>query len=521
MPLAIELAAARLRSLSLSELSDRLDQRFRLLTGGSRASLERQQTLRATVYWSYSLLSAAEQELLRRLAVFAESFDLSAAEAVCSLGAIEPYEVTGLLGSLVDKSLVQAEQAGDGLRYRLLETIRQFSAERLLEAGTDEATRVAAAHCEHFLAVAETAQTHINGPDQPKWLARLDADAANLWRAAEHAAADPAGTAAALRFAIALRRYWMVRVVDERALALLAPVLERPDARADPAQYVAASVAAMVAARAIDLPLAREFGDRAVGLARELGDDRLLIEALSLLSTFCYFAGDAELGMAPGAEAVERARRRGDDVLLGASLMAYLRCVNAIDPASSEKLFAEAVACTERSGDLLTRYVLHNNAGVRALRVGDLPGARDHLEQAAAIMPVIREKSHHVEINLGWVARQENDLARAVSRFETGLWQSRRIGERAGLAYASLGLACTAGDLGDWQRAAELHGVAQAFLDRLTEPWQDPEEVYRRDSMAKARATLGAGEFHRAYSRGAGLSFDDAFSLAIAGTRAA
>src|ERR1700683_236650 len=233
MPLAIELAAARLRSLSLSGLSDRLDQRFRLLTGGSRAALERQQTLRATVDWSYSLLSAAEQQLLRRLTVFSESFDLSAAEAVCGLGDIEPLEVTDLLGSLVDKSLVQAEQAGDGLRYRLLETIRQFAAERLLETGTDEAAAVAEAHCDHFLSVAETAATHIhgpdqpkglgrlvpaaaapgnhslsvaepaathiNGPDQPKWLARLDPDEANLWRAAERAAADPGGTAPAPR----------------------------------------------------------------------------------------------------------------------------------------------------------------------------------------------------------------------------------------------------------------------------------------------------------------------------------
>lgn len=128
---------------------------------------------------------------------------------------------------------------------------------------------------------------------------------------------------------------------------------------------------------------------------------------------------------------------------------------------------------------------------------------------------MISEKSHHVQVNLGWVARLENDPADAASRFRAGLWQSRRTGERMGLAYASLGLACTAADLGDWQRAAELHGVAQSFLDRLTEPWQDLENGYRRDSMAKARAVLGGDEFDRAYSRGSGLSFDDAFSVAM------
>ena len=155
MPLAIELAAARLRSMSLGELGDRLDQRFRLLTGGSRTALARQQTLRATVAWSYSLLTGAEQLLLGRLSVFAGSFDLAAAETVCGSGSLDVLDIAALLGSLVDKSLVVAEPAGTALRYRLLETIRLFAAERLAEAGEDEAAAVAAAHCAHFLSVAE------------------------------------------------------------------------------------------------------------------------------------------------------------------------------------------------------------------------------------------------------------------------------------------------------------------------------------------------------------------------------
>ena len=204
MPLAIELAAARLRSLSLSDLHDRLDQRFRLLTGGSRTALARQQTLRATVDWSYSLLTGAEQLLLRRLSVFAEGFDLDAAEAVCGFGDIEVFDVADLLGSLVDKSLVVAEPAGETLRYLMLETIRQFAAERLAEIGPGEAAAVAAAHGAHFLSVAEAAAPHLTGPDQGRWLARLDADQANLQRATAHAAVDPDGTTLALRFGVAL-----------------------------------------------------------------------------------------------------------------------------------------------------------------------------------------------------------------------------------------------------------------------------------------------------------------------------
>src|SRR5262249_37697509 len=147
LPLAIELAAARLRSLSLSGLRDRLDQRFRLLTGGSRTAMARQQTLQAAVDWSYSLLNRAEQSLLQLLSVFAESFDLDAVEGVCRTDDIEVFDVTDLLGSLVDKSLVAAERVGETLRYRLLETIRQFAAERLSEAGGQAVAGAATERC--------------------------------------------------------------------------------------------------------------------------------------------------------------------------------------------------------------------------------------------------------------------------------------------------------------------------------------------------------------------------------------
>jgi predicted ATPase len=248
MPLAIELAAARLRSMSLGELHDRLDQRFRLLTGGSRTALERQQTLRATVDWSYSLLTGAERVLLARLSVFAGGFGLDAAEAVCGSGYLDVLDVAGLLGSLVDKSLVVAEPVGTGLRYRLLETIRLFAAERLVEAGDGEAAAVAAAHCAHFLAVAETVAAYLTGPEQGRWLARLDADQANLRRAAGYAAGRPDGTAVVLRLGVALDRYWWARSRQLEAFGLLVPALRRPDAGADPALFAAALGTAAVVA---------------------------------------------------------------------------------------------------------------------------------------------------------------------------------------------------------------------------------------------------------------------------------
>ena len=245
-----------------AELAGRLDQRFRLLTGGSRTAPGRQQTLQATVEWSYSLLNRAEQLLLGRLAVFAESFDLDAAEAICGFGDIEVFDVAGLLGSLVDKSLVVAESAGPELRYRLLETIRHFAAQWQARAGGSEAAATKAAHCEHFLSVAEAAALHLTGPDQGSWLARLDADQANLRRAAGHAAGDPGRTAQVLRFGAALKRYWITRYRDQQALALLMPALDRPEARADPELFATALVTAALAAVHVEIarPVFRSSG---------------------------------------------------------------------------------------------------------------------------------------------------------------------------------------------------------------------------------------------------------------------
>jgi predicted ATPase/class 3 adenylate cyclase len=517
MPLAIELAAARLRSMSLGDLHDRLGQRFRLLTGGSRAALGRQQTLRATVGWSYSLLNGAEQTLLRRTSVFAESFDLGAAENVCGFGDIDVLEVADLLDSLVNKSLVGAEPAGSTLRYRLLETIRQFAAERLAETGDEAAA--AAAHRQHFLEVAEAAAPYLEGPDQGMWFARLDTDHANLRRAAEHAAGDPDATGQTLRFAAAMHAYWMARARPEEELELVVPLLDRADARKDPQLLGTVLAHAALSARAVDVINARQLGERAVEFTRQLDDDRPLVESLAALCGAYYFVGEPERGLALGQESVERARRLGDDGLLAGSLLGYLLCADRIEPDRTGRLFAEAIACAQRSGDLLLSCFAHNNAGVHALRAGDFPAARAHLEQADAAMRATGSPGHQVSVNLGWVLHQEGDLQGALARFEEGLRVGRRLGDRSGIAYATLGLACVTADLGDPRRAAELHGIAQAVLERTDEPWQDPEAGYRRESLGRVRAALGEEQFELVYARAMTLGLDQALDLALGRSR--
>jgi predicted ATPase len=514
MPLAIELAAARARSVSLGDLCDRLDDRFALLTGGSRTALPRQQTLRAAVDWSYSLLNPAEQALLGRLSVFAGPFGLAAAEALCGFGDIAAFGAAGLLGSLVDKSLAVAEPAGGTLRYRLLDTIRLFAAERVAQAGGDQAAAATAAHCRYFLAVAEEAAPHLAGPDQGSWQARLRADHADLRRAAEHAAADPAGTALVLRFGVALWRFW----TDAEAFALLGPALARPEARADPALFAEALVAAENAGVWTDPAVCRQMGEEALQVARGLGDDRVLIMALATLCQTYVFVGEPDRALRVGREAVERARQLGDDVLLALSLLVYLLPA---DPAEAGPLCAEAIACTERSGDHVFNYALHSIAGYAALRTGDIPGARAHLEASIAAAEAIGTAHMTASANLGLVLRAEGNPEGARSEFEEVLRTSRRIGSSRMMAAAFLGLACVAGDRGDWHRASVLHGISRRVLDQTGTSWEEFDARYCQESIDQARAHLGDAPFDRACAQGMGLGLDDAVTLALRHARPA
>jgi hypothetical protein len=188
IPLAIELAAARVRLLSVEEINHKLDQRFRLLTGGSRTALPRQQTLRSLIDWSYNLLHDAEQLLLQRLSVFAGGWTLAAAEQVCAGEGVEDWAALDLLTSLADKSLLAVEQNDGHSRYRLLETVRQYARERLLESGGGEAIRVR--HRDYFLTLAEEAEPKLLGSEQAEWLRRLEEEHDNLRSALEWSLAE-------------------------------------------------------------------------------------------------------------------------------------------------------------------------------------------------------------------------------------------------------------------------------------------------------------------------------------------
>jgi tetratricopeptide (TPR) repeat protein len=272
---------------------------------------------------------------------------------------------------------------------------------------------------------------------------------------------------------------------------------------------------AAIIARGVDMQLALRLGEEAMEIADDLGDDRLLIEAGQVLCCILYFAGMPDRGIVYGEAAAERARRLGDDGLLGPSLVFLLMCIDQVQPDRTEALAAEAIACVERSGDQSLAGGLYNNAGVSSLRKGDLPSARRFLQRAEAAFRAVGLNNPTPMINLGWVLRLEGDEAGAADAFLRALLESRRAGKRPDIPYATLGLACHASDTGDWRRAAVLHGFADAFLESSGEPWQDPEDVFRQQSLDKVRGHLGDTDFEVEYGRGTSLDLRSVIDLAL------
>jgi non-specific serine/threonine protein kinase len=269
IPLAIELAAARARVFAVEQIAARLDDRFRLLTAGPRTALPRQQSLGATVDWSYALLSEPERALLRRLAVCAGGWTFEAAEVVAAGDGVQPYAVLDLLAQLVDKSLVIAEERRGAVRYRLLETIREYACDRLQAAGEAAGTRDR--HRAYFLALAEEAEPQLRGAESQRFLDRLEEEHANLRVALEWALASPDGGEAALRLSGALAWFWWLRSYHDEGWRWLERALAgAPEASA--ARMKALHGAGYLAHHRRDSALARALLGESLAIARALDD---------------------------------------------------------------------------------------------------------------------------------------------------------------------------------------------------------------------------------------------------------
>ena len=313
IPLALELAAARVRSLTVADINLRLKDRYKVLTGGSRVLQERQQTLRALVDWSYDILSETEQVLLQRLAVFRGGFALAAAEEVCGADPIDSMDVLDLVGSLVEKSLVMLDDQGAEPRYRMLETIGDYAREKLEQAGT--ATEAAARHCEHFFALAKSTNKGLQGPEQAGWVQRMETELDNTRAALALALAGGVDTFIAVKIAVNMQGFWTLRGYLSEGRAAVRAALDLPDVQASPmAQAHALYVGAALAASQSDYAEAERMLATCLALRRQLGNNVDIAATLSTLALARFGHGDTPGALAGEQEALVLLRAAGHRV---------------------------------------------------------------------------------------------------------------------------------------------------------------------------------------------------------------
>jgi predicted ATPase len=400
IPLALELAAARVRALSVVDINRRLSDRYKLLTGGSRVLQERQQTLRALVDWSYDMLPQAEKTLLNRLAPFRGGFDMAAAEAVCADETLNSDDILDLLTQLVEKSLVMQDQSRDETRYTMLETIRDYAREKLAEAG--EAALLGAAHCNHFFALAKQARDGLRGPQQGEWLNRFETEQDNLRAAMNLALADEGGVdpVVAVKLAVAMQNFWVLRGHASEGRAAMQAMLALPTVKAlDNVHAHALYVAAVLAWSQSDHAAALQALATCLALRRDLGDPALVAGTLSSVALARLSAGDGPGASAAGHEALQ--------------------------------LFRD---CADASSEAIVLLQL----GQIELYQGDEASAVPHLQQALSLARRNKHPETEAEalLMLGQADFEAGELSRAEEGFGRSLAICQAAGDRRGAANA-------------------------------------------------------------------------------------
>jgi len=450
IPLAIELAAARVRLLTVVQIADRLADRFRLLTGGSR-SLPRHQTLRAAIDWSYDLLGDDERALFARLSVFAGGCTLAAAESVCSGDGIESDDVLDLLCRLIDHSLVIADDAGATSRYRMLETVREYGLERL--AATGALRRLRAAQANHFLQLAESLRPQLEALNEQGPMRSLEEEKANL-RVALDWFEQTGDGALGLQMAGALRRWWECRGTQTEARARLERLLALPTTQtSSPARVDALATAASMANGSGDVEATRRFASAAVDMSRELHYQRGMADAKAMLGCAARAAGDPAAARIHFEASLEVSRQAGYLRGIGSALT-DLATVASLEGRldEAEIRYRECLALWEQLDDLVGIAWVNFHLGRIAYERDDHDTARTHLSASTAIqqdLGDVRAWGHSLSV-LGLVelALGEHDQAKA--HLEIGLRMWRASGEFAGgvadLLDALAGVAIAQGD---------------------------------------------------------------------------
>lgn len=507
IPLAIELAAARMRVFSAEQIAARLDDRFRLLTGGSRTALPRYQTLQASIDWSYSLLSEPERILFRRLSVFAGGWTFDTAEGVCADDAtaglppaqgqtqshnfgtapkrveaaalglpLRQADVLDLLTQLVEKSLVAAEEKHGEIRYRLLETIRQYAHDRLSASGEGE--RVRDAHLHYFVALGEMAEPKFLSAEQILWLNRLEAELDNVRVALDWSAA-PGRTEFGMRLAAALHHFWYLRSHQSEGTETLQNLLMRPEATARTLTRAKALAALCeLESRAGYYEHAKTVGKEALAIGQEMNDALTIIRALMFLGHANVFQGNTVEGLALLKRALDMCRILGDTV-----------------------------------GVVWTLQV----SGVGGLRSGDLGTAQSFFAEAVTVEREWGDKNSlsFTMRHWGYAYFQQHDLAGAMPKFRESLLLNVEIGDKQGVAACLGAYAAVAMADEQFERAANLFGAVETMLESIRTKLLPYDDDQFTQNVTSLRAHLDEAALKAAWALGRQMTMEQAMALAL------
>lgn len=470
IPLAIELAAARVRTLSVETIDARLGDRFRLLTGGDKTALPRQQTLRALVDWSFDLLSEKEQILFRRLAVFAGGWPLEAAETVCAGGDVNESEVLDLLAELVNKSLVTV--TAENGRFGLLETIRQYAEARLLQSGEEDLTR--SRHLDFYLALVEKVAPDLLGKEQAAVLQRLDLERENILSAHGWCLRSTGSAERDYRLVFAIKHYWFIRGLLNlghrvSTEAVTNPVGPTTGSERCKALWVAGQICSFMG----HYEEAQKFLRESLSMARALEDPRMVAVALTTLGLASFGQGDRAAARTYAGEALEIAERSGNkrQIASASNALAQLfRWEGNIERA--EPLYQRVVALARELEDVELTAVGLLNLAMVAIARRSVGQASESLREVLAIVAETASRS---------AVQSALDV--------------------------SVGLACLRRD---WGRAARYWGAAEALTDTIGVQRDPADLAFVEPMVAETRRALGSARFGEAEASGRALLFQAA-----------
>jgi predicted ATPase/class 3 adenylate cyclase len=526
LPLAIELAAARLKLLAPQALLERLERRLPLLTGGAQNLPARQQTLRRTIDWSYHLLDVGEQTLFRRLGVFVGGCSLEAVEVVCSAtqgipGDIWTDTLDGLT-ALVDKSLLRQEAGTDGApRFMMLETIREYALERLVASGEEAALRQQ--HAQYYLALAERAEPLLHGAEQRRWLNRLEVEHDNLRAVLVWNAVTVDGIAVGMRLASALGYFWTFGGYLTEGREHLARILAQSESIAPTAARVRALYwAGHLAGAQGDFDLASTLLTESRTLSQEIGYEQGLAYAVQGLGFVAWLRGDYLGARAQRVESLRLFRELGERWAIAQALRFLASSENSLaDYERAVALLEESLPLFRELGDQVNYGHVLLDRGYAARLQGDNARAAACYAESLALF---RNLGYvwgiaAVQLASGYLAQAQGAALQAAACFAESLVRYREIGHREGISLCLAGSAGAAGSLGQPLRAARLFGAAEGLraLIGMGAIEQPIERAAYEESVVSVRAQLDPESFAAAWAAGRAMSLEQAIADAREG----